>query len=91
MSSRMRVTPCPSWCDRSHEGMAVEGDLIHTTSEYVFDGLFPGEEVAFLLAEQSSDYEGLAVVSVNGVKFNLSDARRVAIQILELAEIAESQ
>lgn len=91
MSSRMRVTPCPVWCDRSHEGVAVEGDLIHTTTEYVFDGLQSGRDLIFLLTERSSDDEGLAVVSIDGVKFAPSDARRIAIQILELAAIAESR
>jgi len=92
MSARHRVpvTACPSWCDRSHETAARAGDYVHTTAEFIFQGQPGGGEIVYVLAERSSDNgEGPGYVSVNDVKVTPAAARRLAIQLLQLAEVAE--
>ncbi|WP_028657259.1 DUF6907 domain-containing protein [Nocardioides sp. J54] len=92
MSARTRVpvTPCPSWCDRSHETAAAAGDFVHTTAEFIFEGQPGGGEIVYVLAEHSSDNgDGPGYVSINGVKLTPAAARRLAIQLLELAQVAE--
>lgn len=87
------ATPCPSWCDGSHETLTMElGDIVHTSVEMHFEGQLGGYGEVYALAEYSSDNgDGDGFVFINGVRLTPTESRRLAFHLRRLADFAEDR